>query len=73
MAFVRSVIKIDVPEMGGEIEQTSDVSDYRVIEGIKLPFAVKITNPMQTINLTFTKVELNKPIDDAMFSRPPAK
>ena len=71
--LVRSVSKVDVPEMGGEIEQTTDVSDYRSVEGTKVPFVVKVTTPVQGITIAFTNVDLNKPIDDAMFSRPVAK
>jgi outer membrane lipoprotein-sorting protein len=68
--IVRTVTKMDVPEMGGEIEQTSDLSDYRDVDGVKIPFKVNVFSSMQTITVTLSKVEHNKPIDDAMFSRP---
>jgi len=71
--LVRSVSKVNVPEMGGEVEQTTDVSDYREVEGMKVPFVVKVATPMQGIAIALTKVEHNKSIDDAMFSRPAAK
>lgn len=67
---VRAVSKIVVPEMGGEIEQTTDLDDYRAVDGVKLPHVMRVVNPMQTITVTVTKVEHNKPIDDAMFSKP---
>ena len=71
--LVRAVSKVDVPEMGGEIEQTTDASDYRDVDGMKVPFVVKVSTPMQGIAIALTKVEHNKPIEDAMFSRPAAK
>jgi outer membrane lipoprotein-sorting protein len=67
--LVRTVSKMDIPEMGGEVEQTSDVSDYRDVDGIKIPFKTTVVNSMQTIAITLTKVENNKPLEDAMFSR----
>jgi len=69
----RVVMKTDVPEMGGEVEQTVDASDYRLVDGMKVAFALQIRNSAQTIALTLNRVENNKPIDDAMFSKPTAK
>jgi outer membrane lipoprotein-sorting protein len=66
----RVVSKADVPELGGEVEQTTDVSDYRSVDGIKVPFSVKVQNSAQSIGITLSKVENNKPIDDAMFAKP---
>jgi outer membrane lipoprotein-sorting protein len=67
---VRTIVTVDMAELGGEVEQTTDFSDYRDVDGVKVPFSVKVTNSAQTITITLTKVEQNKPIDDAMFSRP---
>ena len=69
----RVVVKIEVPEMGGEVEQTVDTSDYRSVEGIKVPFLLHIQNPAQTVGIAITKVEMNKTVDDAMFSKPAVK
>ena len=71
--LLRMVLKVDAPEAGGEIEETVDPSDYREVDGVKVPFTVKVVNPMQSLTITFTKVEHNKPIDEAMFSKPAAK
>jgi hypothetical protein len=71
--LLRTVMKIDAPEAGGEIEQTGDLSDYREVDGVKVPFTVKVVNPVQSLTITLTKVEHNKLIDDAMFSKPAAK
>ncbi len=68
--LLRSVSKMNVPELGGEVEQTTDVSDYRDVDGIKLPFKTTVVSSMQTISITLNKIEHNKPIDDTMFSKP---
>lgn len=71
--LLRAVVKVESPELGGEVEQTSDMSDYRDVDGVKVPFAVAVVNPAQRITITLTKVEHNKPIDETMFSRPAVK
>lgn len=71
--MVKNVAKVDVPEMGGEIEQVTQLGDYRPVAGLKVPYSVKITNSAQTIALTVSKVEANVPIDEALFSKPVAK
>jgi outer membrane lipoprotein-sorting protein len=67
---VRSVIKVDVPQIGGELEQTTELVDYREVDGVKVPFQVKTSSAVQTANIIITKVEHNKTIDPAMFSKP---
>ena len=71
--LVRAVTKVDVAELGGEIEQTTDLSDYREVDGVKVAFALKVVNPAQTLAISVDTIEHNKPIDDAMFARPAAK
>ena len=70
---LQEVTKQDVPEMGGEVESRVQIEDYRTVDGVKVPFSVKIANAMQDISITLDKVEHNKPIDEAMFSKPAAK
>ena len=66
---LRIVTKIDAPQVG-EVEQTSDLSDYREVDGIKIPFSIKVSTPVQSFAIAVTKVEHNVKFDDAMFSRP---
>ena len=64
----RSTATINMPSMGGDIEQVSEVSDYRTVDGLKMPFKrVNITS-IQTVTITLKTVEHNVPVDDAMFS-----
>lgn len=65
--LTRFVSTTSAPQQGGDIEQTTDVSDYRVVDGVKVPFRVVTTNPMQTVTIALEKVEHNVAIDDAMF------
>jgi outer membrane lipoprotein-sorting protein len=49
----------------------TDLSDYRDIDGIKVPFTVKQTvNGTPASTLTVDKVEFNTPIDDTIFKMP---
>ena len=65
--LVRSVGKVSVPEAGGEIEQTTDPSDYRDVDGVKIPFTLVMSNPAQSLTIRIQKVEHNKPLDDSIF------
>jgi hypothetical protein len=71
--LVRVVTKVDAAELGGEMEQTTDLSDYRDVDGVKVAFALKVVNPVQTLAVAVDTIEHNKPLDDAMFARPAAK
>jgi hypothetical protein len=68
---VRLVIKVDVPEVG-QLEQTSDLSDYREVDGVKVPFKIAVSSSMQNFTIAVTKVEHNVALDDALFVKPPA-
>jgi outer membrane lipoprotein-sorting protein len=65
--IVRTVAKINSPQMGGDIEQTIDLSDYRPVDNVKVAFHVVNSNPMQSLSISFDKIEHNVPLDDAMF------
>lgn len=64
--LVRSVVRLSSPEQG-EIEQISEPSDYRAVDGVKVPFKIVNTSPNQTVTITITKVEHNIALDDALF------
>ena len=61
--------KVNTPQTG-EIEQTADASDFRDVDGVKVPFSVRLTSPCRACTMTFTKVENNVAIDDKMFVKP---
>ena len=68
----KMVIKVDVPQLGQELEQTNELLDYRDVDGIKVPFKLNSTSSVQNFTITLTKVEHNVPIDDTLFSKPAA-
>jgi hypothetical protein len=63
---VRSVAKVDTPE-AGMLEQVNEPSDYRVVDGVKIPFKVVQSNPMQTVTFVLKTVEHNVTLDQSMF------
>jgi photosynthetic reaction center cytochrome c subunit len=61
--------------MIGIIPEQTDFEDYREVEGVKLPFTVRLSsvdagNPVST--RTFTEIKLNVPVDDSKFNKPAA-
>jgi len=66
---VKVMLKVDLPEVG-EVEQTSDFSDYREVDGVKIPFGVKVSSSLQNFTISVTKVEHNVKVDEALFSKP---
>ena len=64
---IKTVTKVTTA--AGELEQTSALSDYRVVDGVKVPFQVVNSNPQQSITIKLTTVEHNVPLDEAMFGK----
>jgi len=67
--ITKTVATIDAPPVG-TIEQTLSLSDYRDVDGVKVPFKIRSSNQFQDVSITVTKVEQNTSIDDQMFSKP---
>jgi len=64
---VRSSATVNSPEMGGDIEQVNDASDFRTVDGVKFAFKTVQSTSVQSATLVFEKIELNVAIDDGMF------
>ena len=59
--------------MIGIIPEQTDFDDYRDVDGVKLPFIIKLSpvdvgNPGST--RTFTEIKLNVPVDESKFNKP---
>jgi outer membrane lipoprotein-sorting protein len=67
--LVKTVATVNVPMAGGDIEQTSEQSDFRKVDGITLPFMIVRSDPAQTATIKLTKVEHNVALDDRIFSK----
>jgi len=64
---VRTTATINMPQMGGDVEQVGEASDYRTVDGVKIPFKTVNGTPMQSATIVLTTVQHNVPVDDAMF------
>jgi len=68
--LARTIVTVNVPQAGGDIENTVDFSDYRAVDGIKVPLVTKLSSSVQNYTVTVSKVEQNPDLDDAMFRKP---
>jgi hypothetical protein len=60
-----------ISAQGQDMESTVIFSDYRKLDGgYVINFGQQVTLPMYTLNITHKKVEVNKPIDPAIFDMP---
>jgi hypothetical protein len=62
-------MKVNVPQVG-DLEQTTDLSDYREVDGVKLPFKLTASSAMQSYTVAIAKVEHNGPVDEKLFVKP---
>jgi len=53
----------------GRLQVQIDYADYRVVDGIKVPFEVKISDWESVTTLKFTDVKLNATVEDAVFNK----
>ena len=56
----------------GKLERAEDYDDYRAVDGVKVPFAITITDDVR-INVKLDEVKHNLAVDDAMFDKPRIK
>jgi zinc protease len=68
--LVRSAVTVNVPQLNADVESTVDFSDYRMIDGVKIPFVTKLSSSVQNYTITVSKVEHNTDIDDKSFVKP---
>jgi len=66
---VKTSVRIDAPSVG-EVEQITEFNDYRTVDGVKVAYSVKSSNPMQTVTATLTDVRHNVEVDDTSFVKP---
>lgn len=56
----------------GVIPSQIDFEDYRDVDGVKVPFTVKVTSvePGLVSTRRYTEIKLNAPVDDGKFNKP---
>jgi hypothetical protein len=62
--IVRAITKRKA--MGQEMEMTSNLSDYKEVNGVKVPFSVS----QQFGTVVFSSVKINEPVDEKLFAAP---
>src|SRR5215831_3772698 len=70
---IKQVVKINVPQVGGEVEQTTEVSNFKEVDGVKIPFQIRTTSAIQTVMVNVTQVEHNTQIDQTLSPNPTAR
>lgn len=65
---VQAKIKMTLPQVG-ELEQTAASSDFRDVDGVKVPFKLQVSSAVQGFTITITKVEHNVPVDEKLFAK----
>lgn len=65
----QTVLKVNLPQMG-EMEQTGRPSDYRDVDGVKVPFKLQVATSMNGFTITISKIENNVAVDEKLFVRP---
>jgi zinc protease len=69
---IKSVVKVEIPQLGQEVEQTTEFFDHKDVDGVKIPFRIKTSSSVQTITITLSKVEHNVKVDQQLFVKPGA-
>jgi outer membrane lipoprotein-sorting protein len=69
---IKSMSKIEIPQLGQEVEQTTEFLDYKDVDGIKIPHELKSSSTVQSFTVTLTKVAHNVKVDDSLFVKPGA-
>jgi len=69
---IKAIINTELPDIG-PLEQTTEFSDYREVDGVKVPHRLKGSSAVQNFTVTVTKVEHDTKIDPALFVKPGAK
>jgi outer membrane lipoprotein-sorting protein len=64
------ILKVEVPQLGQELEQTTEFLDYKEVDGVKLPFRMKSSSIVQNFSISVTHVQHNVQVDESLFSKP---
>ncbi len=67
--LIRQVVTADIPPVG-TLEQTTDFSDDKDVDGIKVPHKLVSSSSVQNFTVTISKVEHNGTLDQTLFAKP---
>lgn len=57
----------------GALPQNTDYSDYRDVSGVKMPFAVTVTQVQGSTMYKWDSIQANVPVEDSRFEKPAQK
>jgi hypothetical protein len=66
----RLVVTVNIPQIGQDVEQVVEPSDFRDVGGMKVPHTLRLTSSVQSFTVNIAKVEANVALDEKMFSKP---
>jgi hypothetical protein len=61
---------VRVPTPVGDLPQQVDYEDYRVVDGVKLPFTIKTNQGGETATAKYDSIKHNAPLDEAELAAP---
>ncbi|MEW6322781.1 MAG: hypothetical protein AB1635_17050 [Acidobacteriota bacterium] len=67
---MKSVVTVSIPQLGRDVEQTSEILEYRDVDGVKVPVRIRSFSEVQGFTITIKTVEHNVTLDEALFSKP---
>ena len=62
---VKTVATVEGPQ--GEMQQVSEYSDYKEVDGVKFPYSLKQSAGGMAMNTTVNSIEVNQAIDNSLF------
>ena len=66
---IKTASVVDAPGTG-PLEQVTELSDFRDVDGVTVPFKLSTTTAVQSFTVTVTSVTHNPKIDPALFTNP---
>ena len=66
------LLRMEERRATGKLERAEDYDDYREVDGVKVPFAISLTEELR-IMVKLEEVRHNAAIDDALFNKPALK
>jgi outer membrane lipoprotein-sorting protein len=70
---IKMVMNIEIPQLGQEVEQTTEFLDFRDVDGVKLPFRLLSSSSVQNFTINLDRVEHNVEVDQTLFVKPAAQ
>jgi hypothetical protein len=67
---IKSIVTVNVPQLGQDLEQTTEFLEFREVDGIKIPFRLRVSSSLQSFTINVTKVEHNVKVDESLFVKP---